>query len=84
DALLAGDRAGFAAALDGSFDERDALLELDPRHVAMVRAAREAGASANYAGSGGAIVGTLPTEGAGPVATALRALGCKVIAPNVP
>jgi glucuronokinase len=83
DALLAGDRAGFAAALDGSFDERAALLELDPRHVAMVRTARQAGASANYAGSGGAIVGTLPPEGAGPLATALQALGCEVIAPNV-
>ena len=43
--------------LDASFDERAALLDLDPRHEAMVRAARAAGASANYAGSGGAIVG---------------------------
>jgi hypothetical protein len=47
----------------------------------MVRAAREAGASANYAGSGGAIVGTLPHAGPEPLAQALRALGCKVITP---
>jgi glucuronokinase len=84
DALLAGDGAGFAASLDGSFDEREALLELDPRHVAMVRAAREAGASANYAGSGGAIVGTLPPAGPEPVARALTSLGCEVIAPGIP
>ena len=40
DALLSGDRAAFAGAVDASFDERAALLELDPRrHVEMVRAA---------------------------------------------
>ena len=70
--------------LDASFDERSALLELDPRHVAMVRAARAAGASANYAGSGGAIVGTLPPSGLEPVASALRALGCDVSALSLP
>jgi glucuronokinase len=84
DALLAGDRAAFAAALDASFDEREALLALDPRHVAMVHAAREAGASANYAGSGGAIVGTLPAAGREPVARALNSLGCEMIAPGIP
>jgi glucuronokinase len=83
DALVAGDRVAFAAALDGSFDEREALLELDPRHVAMVWAARDAGASANYAGSGGAIVGTLPPQGPEPVATALVAIGCVVITPGI-
>jgi galactokinase/mevalonate kinase-like predicted kinase len=83
DALLRGDRAAFAAAVDGSFDERAALLELDPRHVAMVHAAREAGASANYAGSGGAVVGILPPQGREPVERALRALGCDLIFPTV-
>jgi glucuronokinase len=81
DALHAGDAAAFAAAVDGSYDERAALIDLDPRHVAMVHAARDAGASANYAGSGGAIVGTLPPAGAPRLAAALRGLGCEVIAP---
>lgn len=80
DALRGGDHAAFAAALDASFDERAALLDLDPRHEAMVHAAREAGASANYAGSGGAIVGTLPPDGLAPVAGALRTLDCEVAA----
>jgi glucuronokinase len=83
DALVAGDEAAFAAAVDGSFDERAALLELDPRHVAMVHAARAAGASANYAGSGGAIVGTLPPDGPDRLAAGLRALGCEVIIPGI-
>jgi glucuronokinase len=82
-ALRGGDRPAFARALDASFDERRALLDLDPRHVAMIEAARAAGASANYAGSGGAIVGTLPPAGLGPVARALRGVGCEVIAPRV-
>jgi glucuronokinase len=82
-ALRIGDHGAFARALDGSFDERAALMELDPRHVAMVQAARGAGASANYAGSGGAIVGTLPVGGFEPVAGALRALGCEVIVPSL-
>jgi glucuronokinase len=82
-ALRTGDHGPFARALDGSFDERAALMELDPRHVAMVQAARGAGASANYAGSGGAIVGTLPSGGFEPVAGALRALGCEVIVPSL-
>jgi glucuronokinase len=81
DALRAGDRAAFAAAVDASYDERAALIDLDPRHVAMVEAARAAGASANYAGSGGAIVGTLPAAGAAPLSAPLGALGCDVIAP---
>ena len=72
------------SAVDASFDERAALLDLDPRHVAMVHAARAAGASANYAGSGGAIVGTLPSSGLEPVARALRALGCEVVALSLP
>jgi glucuronokinase len=83
DALIAGDQADFAAALDGSFDERAALLELDPRHVAMIDAARAAGASANYAGSGGAIVGTVPPEGPEHVVAALGEIGCQVITPGI-
>src|SRR3954451_25387949 len=60
DALLAGDHTGFARCLDGSFDERAAMGPLVPEHVAMIELARSYGASANYAGSGGAIVGTTP------------------------
>jgi glucuronokinase len=82
EALRGGDHAAFAAALDASLDERAALVDLDPRHEAMVHAARDAGASANYAGSGGAIVGTLPPDGFEPVVRALRVFGCEVIAPG--
>jgi glucuronokinase len=56
DALLAGDVAGLGRAVDASFEARRAMLALDPRHVEMVELARGAGASANYTGSGGAII----------------------------
>ena len=51
--------------------------------AAMAGAARGAGVSVNLAGSGGAIVGTLPSGGLGPVAREMRASGCEVIAPSL-
>jgi glucuronokinase len=61
-ALLAGDHDTFARCVDGSFDERLRIMSVDPLTARMVEIARGAGASANSAGSGGAIVGTLPSE----------------------
>ncbi len=55
-ALERRDHAGFASAVDRSFDLRSSLVTLDPRHVAMIECARKAGAAANYTGSGGAVV----------------------------
>jgi glucuronokinase len=63
-ALAAGDRAALGAAMDGSYEVRASIMELDPAHVALVDGARAAGASVNYAGSGGAVV-ALPGD-AGP------------------
>ena len=60
DALERRDTQALAAAMNASFDLRAALGPLDPRHVALVRSARELGLCANYAGSGGAIVGIAP------------------------
>jgi glucuronokinase len=54
--LERGDREAFARCADASFDARQRMMGLDARHVALIRAARDRGASANYAGSGGAIV----------------------------
>jgi glucuronokinase len=76
DALVAGDHAAFARCLDGSFDERAAMGPLVPEHVEMIELARSLGASANYAGSGGAIVGTRPS---GELRTELERVGCTVL-----
>jgi len=69
-ALLAGDTEEFGRCMDGSFDARRGMLALDDRHVAMIELARELGASANYTGSGGAIVGCCRDEAHGAAVTA--------------
>lgn len=75
-ALAAGDLPGFTQSIDATFDLRRRILPLDPRHVAMVAAARGAGACANYTGSGGAIVGAWGPRPES-VRAALRRLGAR-------
>ncbi|HEY5318766.1 MAG TPA: hypothetical protein VIJ20_12330 [Solirubrobacteraceae bacterium] len=83
-ALLAGDARRFADCLDGSFDARRRMLILDERHVAMIELARELGASANYTGSGGAIVACCrDDEQRTRVVAALAQAGHSAIAPMV-
>jgi glucuronokinase len=76
-ALLAGDRAAFAASVDASFDARAQMMELDVRHVEMVERARACGAGANYTGSGAAIAAVCRDEShRAEVTAALREIGC--------
>lgn len=83
DALESGDLGMFAACIGGTFDERRRLLALDRRHVAMVETAHGCGASANYTGSGGAIVAVCRDEEHRlAVAQAMRSAGCDVVCPN--
>jgi glucuronokinase len=77
EALLAGDHQRFAECVDATFNTRAKMLELDSRCVAMVMAARGAGAAANYTGSGGAIVAVCRDDAhAAEVARALERTGC--------
>ena len=83
-ALLAGEREAFAGCVDGSFDARRRMLTLDDAHVAMIELARSHGASANYTGSGGAIVGCCrDEEHQTEMLAAFEAAGHPVIAPTV-
>ena len=83
--LLSGDHDGLRRALDRNFDTRRRLYPLDPRHTRMIEVARSAGASANYAGSGGAIT-AIPREGNGlePIRIALENDGSEVVVPKLP
>ena len=84
-ALLARDAAQLARCVDGSFDARRRMPPLDPRHVEMVQCARACGASANYAGSGGAIVAVCRDgEERDQTLSALLALGCEALSPETP
>jgi glucuronokinase len=61
-AIRAGNHDELARLLDKNFDTRRAILALAEKHIRMVEAARSAGASAKFAGSGGAIIGTFTDE----------------------
>jgi glucuronokinase len=75
------DHAALCAGVDASFDARRSMLTLDPRHVEMIECARAAGAAANYAGSGGAIVAVCTdSDHWSKVDAALSALGCETLA----
>jgi glucuronokinase len=79
-ALLAGDRERFGDGVDGSFDARRRMLTLDSRHLEMVERARELGASANYTGSGGAIVAACRDQRhLQRISSGLRQIGCETL-----
>ena len=84
-AIESGDAAALARQIDANFDVRDRIMKVVSGHKAMIVAARSVGASANFAGSGGAILGTYSGERADfeRLKEALGALGCKVIVPRV-
>jgi glucuronokinase len=56
-ALLAGDIERLGTLIDENFDTRSELYQLATWQVKMVETARACGASAKFAGSGGAIIG---------------------------
>jgi glucuronokinase len=62
DALLAGDQKAIGPLMDENFDLRRSICRLPSLQVEMIGTARAAGASAKFAGSGGAIVGTYDNQ----------------------
>jgi glucuronokinase len=62
EALRAGDHARVAELMNENFDTRRSIYALPAWQVEMVEAARACGASAKFAGSGGAIIGTFPDD----------------------
>jgi len=83
DALLEADPSAFAACVDASFEARRRLVPLDPRQAALVDIARRCGASANYAGSGGAVVAVCATDGVPDLIEAFERDGCAAVALGV-
>ena len=57
-AILNRDTPLLAKLIDTNFDTRRSICQLHSGHVEMIERARATGASAKFAGSGGAIVGT--------------------------
>ncbi len=61
-ALLAGDNGTFERLIDANFDLRSKIFRIGVENLRMVKAARKAGATAKFAGSGGTIIGTYRDE----------------------
>src|SRR5438128_12560740 len=84
DCLLKRDYARLNTLIDANFDLRASIYRIDPGNLEMVHTAREAGATSNFAGSGGAIVGTYPDEAVFQRLTErMRAIGVEVVKPRV-
>jgi glucuronokinase len=85
EALLAGDRAAMHEAINANFDRRAGLYDVGDGNREMVEAARRAGVSAKFAGSGGAIVGICDDDATFDRLTqALEPMGIRVIRPRIP
>lgn len=61
-ALEAGDRAAMHRLINANFDKRASLYDVGDGNRDLVETARRCGASAKFAGSGGAIVGIYDSE----------------------
>jgi glucuronokinase len=83
-ALLDGDREGLEELIDANFDLRATIYDISPGNLEMVRTARAAGVTCNFAGSGGAIVGTYRDEDVyNRLVEAMRRIGVAVIKPHI-
>lgn len=78
------DGARLSRLMDENFDTRRGICQIAQNHLEMIELARRIGASAKFAGSGGAIVGTYTGE---EMFCALREklaeIGCQVLKPLV-
>jgi glucuronokinase len=84
DALMNGDWDALHQIMNANFDLRKTIMEIAPENQRMIDEARKVGASAKFAGGGGAIVGLY--HGARQYQDLLDAMGelrCKVIRPMI-
>lgn len=83
-ALIERDLESLNRLIDANYDLRAKLYKIGHGNVEMIQAARAAGVTANFAGSGGAITGCYPNEMTyQTLAEKMRPLGVAVIKPIV-
>jgi len=84
DALLTGDVQKLSSLIDKNFDARRSIYSLSPWQINMVETARACGASAKFAGSGGAIIGVYRDEAMfETLRTRMAEIGSRTIKPVV-
>ena len=82
--LLSRNYTKLGELIDANFDLRSQIYRIDEGNLEMIRTARATGATANFAGSGGAIVGTYRDDPAfAKLSDAMRPIGVAVIRPRV-
>jgi glucuronokinase len=70
--------------MDENFDARRSIYNLHPKHIRMVELAREIGASAKFAGSGGSVIGVYKDEAMyARLKRAFESENCAVIKPII-
>lgn len=83
-AILNRDANRLAQLVNENFDTRRRIYNIAPWQVQMVETARACGASAKFAGSGGAIIGTYRDEAMfAQLSEAMARIGCKTIKPEI-
>ena len=84
EALLGGNRQRLHELLNANFDLRTTIFDLSRGNLEMIEAARRVGASANFAGSGGAIVGLFDGERMyGQLEAEMEKIGVALIRPQI-
>lgn len=84
DLLVAGQGARIGPLLNRNFDLRTSIYEISKENMAMIEAARSEGASAKFAGSGGAIIGTFEDKAMFErLRASLERIGCHVLEPEI-
>jgi glucuronokinase len=84
DTLVAGHPESLHTLVDRNFDLRRSICRLADAHIRMIETARRTGASAKFAGSGGAIIGTYTNEAMyQDLVNDLGQIGCRVIKPDI-
>jgi glucuronokinase len=82
--LLRRDYARLGELINANFDLRSRIYQIDRGNLELVHTARKAGATSNFAGSGGAIVGTYEDQAMFDQLTEyMRPLGVTVIQPRI-
>ena len=84
EALLNGDATRLGYLMEENFEVRRSIYQLPAWQVRMIEVARECGAGANFAGSGGAIIGTYRDEEMFQELSAkLKSIGSRTFKPQV-
>lgn len=85
DLILAGKGGEIGALMDANFDLRRKLIKISSGNIKLVETGRKFGASAKFAGSGGAIIGTYDgdPQRLARMTDAYAEFGAKVIVPQI-